>query len=395
MFEHLTMMRTAAETVAREFDPDLITGREAVRVVEEAGVVLRLVQGVLARAARRVAQTDAHVGAGDKDAAQCVARVVGVTVGEARRTIGHAELLAGLPATDAAVREGRLSARQTGLIVEAASRNPAAEPALLAAAGQGLAPLKDACLAARAVAEDPQVRSERHHQGRSLRMWTDDDGMLAGEFRLTPEAGGAVKALLDGETARRFRQHRGAGTREPHDRYAADALVDLLRGDPETIRGIRYSVHVVIGHGTLVAGGLVPGERCEIPGVGPVDPAWVRDLLGDAFLTAVITTGRRCHHGGASRAACPGRAADRDAGPGPRMRRRRLPDPRLSRDRSLRDRPRPRRADRPVEPGLALLPASPEKDQRLDARTPRSHHPQADPAPTRRPRPTRHLTPAT
>ena len=292
MFEHLTMMRTAAETVAREFDPDLITGRDALRIVEEAGAVLRLVQGVLARAARRVAQTDAHVGAGDKDAAQCVARTVGVTVGEARRTIGHAELLAGLPATDAAVRDGRLSARQTGLIVEAATRNPAAEPALLAAAEQGVQPLKDACLTARAVAEDPQVRSERHHAGRSLRMWTDDDGMLAGEFRLTPEAGGAVKALLDGETARRFRQHRGAGTREPHDRYAADALVDLLRGDPETIRGIRYSVHVVIGHGTLVAGGLVPGERCEIPGVGPVDPAWVRDLLGDAFLTAVITTGR-------------------------------------------------------------------------------------------------------
>ena len=39
-------------------------------------------------------------------------------------------------------------------------------------------------------------------------------------------------------------------------------------------------------------GGAVEGETCEIPGVGPVDAAWVRELLGSAFVTAVIKRGK-------------------------------------------------------------------------------------------------------
>ncbi|MDQ1462141.1 MAG: hypothetical protein QOI08_3625 [Actinomycetota bacterium] len=31
---------------------------------------------------------------------------------------------------------------------------------------------------------------------------------------------------------------------------------------------------------------------CEIPGVGPVNAAWVRELLGSAFLTAIVTRGK-------------------------------------------------------------------------------------------------------
>ena len=42
----------------------------------------------------------------------------------------------------------------------------------------------------------------------------------------------------------------------------------------------------------MVRGNALPGETCEIPGVGPVNVEWVRSLLGDAFLTAVIKKGR-------------------------------------------------------------------------------------------------------
>jgi hypothetical protein len=48
----------------------------------------------------------------------------------------------------------------------------------------------------------------------------------------------------------------------------------------------------MIDHGALVRGNALPGETCEIPGVGPVNVAWVRDLIGSAFLTAVITKGK-------------------------------------------------------------------------------------------------------
>ena len=35
-----------------------------------------------------------------------------------------------------------------------------------------------------------------------------------------------------------------------------------------------------------------PGERCEIPGVGPVPVEHVRSLLGDAVLTILVEDGR-------------------------------------------------------------------------------------------------------
>jgi hypothetical protein len=50
-------------------------------------------------------------------------------------------------------------------------------------------------------------------------------------------------------------------------------------------------VHVVVDHGALVRGDVTPGERCEIPGVGPVSVQWARQLLGDAFVTAVVKKG--------------------------------------------------------------------------------------------------------
>jgi hypothetical protein len=51
-------------------------------------------------------------------------------------------------------------------------------------------------------------------------------------------------------------------------------------------------VHVVVDHGALVRGGTADGEVCEIPGVGPVDVAWVKELLGSAFVTAVVKKGK-------------------------------------------------------------------------------------------------------
>jgi hypothetical protein len=41
----------------------------------------------------------------------------------------------------------------------------------------------------------------------------------------------------------------------------------------------------------LVRGRTVPGEVCEIPGVGPVPVARARELLGDALLEVVLASG--------------------------------------------------------------------------------------------------------
>jgi hypothetical protein len=114
--------------------------------------------------------------------------------------------------------------------------------------------------------------------------------MLAGSFRLPPEIGAQVKAAIDDETNRRFRSH-GKGAQETHDAYAADAFADMVC-DAGTRARTKAFVNVLIDHRALVRGSARPGETCEIPGVGPVNAAWVRHIRGDAFVAAVIKHGR-------------------------------------------------------------------------------------------------------
>ena len=99
---------------------------------------------------------------------------------------------------------------------------------------------------------------------------------------------GRSRRLIDAETQQVFRTRHAEGAREPHDRYAADALVAAVLGATQRARTVNTTVHVVIDHSALVRGDVSDGERCEIPGVGPVAVAWVRELLGSAFVTAVI-----------------------------------------------------------------------------------------------------------
>ncbi|MCU1457454.1 MAG: protein of unknown function endonuclease, partial [Actinomycetia bacterium] len=195
-----------------------------------------------------------------------------------------------LPETEAAFRAGQLSAQQVALIAETAVRNPALETELLEHAGEGLVPLRDACIAAQARTEDPEARAKRQHEARSLRMWSAADGMVEGRFRLAPEIGGGLKAAIDEQTRKVFRAKHREGVREEQDAYAADALAELVLG-PSTGR-VGYTAHVVIDHAALVRGHARPGEQCEIPGVGPVSVTWARELLGTAFVTAIVKKGK-------------------------------------------------------------------------------------------------------
>ena len=290
MFTSLTDARETLERVALEFDASALSGDSARQAVDELGLIRRLCDGMLAKAAKRVAD---RAGTGDPKGAAFLARSLGVPPGEIRAAIDTATRLEQLPATDRAVRQGRLAAGQARMIAETAAKNPGAELELLAAAERGLVPLRDACVAARAQVEDAGERSRRQHRQRECRMWTDHDGMVAGRFRLTPEVGGQVKAAIDAQVRRIFREHKG-NDHEPHAAYAADALAAFVvrGGDATTRRDPNATVHVVIDHGALMRGGTTGSEVCEIPGVGPVNIEWVRELLGSAFLTAIVKRGK-------------------------------------------------------------------------------------------------------
>ena len=95
------------------------------------------------------------------------------------------------------------------------------------------------------------------------------------------------------EPGQRFRRSPASGVHEPQDAYAADAFADAMVGDPESRRRVPAgTAHVVIDHEALVRGHTLDGEACEIPGVGPVSVEWVRELLGTAFVTAIVKKGK-------------------------------------------------------------------------------------------------------
>jgi hypothetical protein len=215
MFASLVSARRALDAIALSFDASALAPQAALSVVDELGSIRRLVDGMIAQAAKRVSDTRAG------DAVPLVARTLGVGTGEVRAALETASRLANLPLTDVAVREGRLSAGATQLIAAAATANPAAEEQLLKVAAAGLAPLRDACVAARAAVEHPDVRAKRQRAQRRFGMWTDADGMIAGNYRLAPEIGGPVKAVFDAAVQRIFRDRKAGADHESLEAYAA------------------------------------------------------------------------------------------------------------------------------------------------------------------------------
>jgi len=93
--EELTAARSTLEAAAGGFDASC-SGRDAVRFLEELGLISRLTDGMTAKVAKRIADTNAHVAHGDRSAAEFCARVVGVGTGEAKRAIDNADRLVGL-----------------------------------------------------------------------------------------------------------------------------------------------------------------------------------------------------------------------------------------------------------------------------------------------------------
>ncbi len=149
MFDALVSARRTLDEIASGFDANALSPQAAERVLDELAWIRNLVDAMIAKTAKRVAETN------ERDGAARVARSLGVVRAEAHAAIETAKQLEQLPVTDAAVREGRLSAGQARMIVSAAVANPAAEGGLLETAERGLAPLRDACVKARAAVEDP------------------------------------------------------------------------------------------------------------------------------------------------------------------------------------------------------------------------------------------------
>src|SRR4051812_4003360 len=155
------VLASACKKVARDFDASTLSASDAASAIEELGAIRRAVDAVIGQVAKRAQETDAHLRRGKRNAAALVADALGTTTGEANTAIRTATELEDLPVLSAAVRNGKLSTLQAKLIAAAATINPAKEAELVEVAALGLTPLKDACVKARAEAEDPDERRAR------------------------------------------------------------------------------------------------------------------------------------------------------------------------------------------------------------------------------------------
>ncbi|MGA2521774.1 MAG: DUF222 domain-containing protein [Acidimicrobiales bacterium] len=167
-----------------------------------------------------------------------------------------------------------------------------------------------------AVAENDRYAAM--HRGRFFRHWSDPEGALRGEFRLTPDAGAKLLSALESRANALFDEARRAQRPEPPAAYRADALVELVTGARGPGQATASVVHVRVDAAALSRGHAAEGETCEIAGVGPVPVATVKALLPEAFVKVLVTKGvdvvSVCHYGRALTAHQRSAIEERDPG---------------------------------------------------------------------------------
>jgi len=283
MFGAVVEIREAMEEVAATFDERELSAEACRRVVAEAAKIERLAGTVKALAASRARWDGA-----DRSPAHALARETGTSVKEATDALVTAEKLEGLPALDAAVRAGAVSAQQAAAIAGATDDNAKAARLLDVAARSSLGELREECLRVKAASVNAEERARRIGAERRLRSWVDGEGAgnlaVRGPVEAIAEITAAIQPIRD-------RLFRGAEVEEPSEAYGFDALVELARG--AKVQAGRAKVIVRIDWDALLRGWPIDGEVSEIAGIGPVHVSAVRSMVesGEPLLAAVVTKG--------------------------------------------------------------------------------------------------------
>jgi len=301
----LAALENARREIARHLsqaDPDRVTTTGAAQLVTLFAEIERLGAAGKVLYAQRAAQSMVWRDEGHRSAASWMAQKTGIGMGEALGTLEASAALGSLPETTEALRNGELSAPQLKVIATAAVSDPRAERTLLDTAATGnLKGLKDRAAQVRAAAHCAAEELARYNAlraGRRVRHWTDPDGAVRLEARLTPDAGAKVLCALQGEADLRFHEARTHQEFEPAGAYMADALVALVCGEaaasPHSSRPARSSratVCIRVDAAALRRGHVEGGEICTIPGVGPVPVALARRQLSDANVKLLVVDG--------------------------------------------------------------------------------------------------------
>jgi 5-methylcytosine-specific restriction endonuclease McrA len=286
VFEEVRSALTTLEGVVREFEPKLLEAGDARTMLELFAKGERLCAAGKALTATRVEATGAYRGSGHRSAGDLLASVSGTTVGAAESTLKAAKRVEDLPATNEAFRSGDLSEAQTKEITAAASKSPKSEDRLvkMAKRRRPMKGLKEECARVIAASVEDDAAWDRHlHETRSAHLFTDR-GHLRLDLRLAPDRAIGFHAAVEAETDLLFREARGAGRKEPRAAYMADAIANLVDGGPRKPIDARIDV----SDAALERGHVAEGEKCEIPGLGPIPVVAAKRLLRDARVTLLV-----------------------------------------------------------------------------------------------------------
>ena len=312
MLETLKAHVAGVARCVEEIDPRLLPGDEPLALLDVAAEIERLGTALKLLVAGGAVTRSRWRDGGHRSAASWLADATRSSISEAISTLDTARRLEDLPATTEALRHGQLSGAQVQAVAAAASAHPPSEAELIEAAGMlSIKGLRRHAryVEAAAMPDTPDTRAELRRR-RYLRFWSEADGMVRLSGAFTSEDGAELVAAVRSRSIYAADETYRAGMPDqPQAAYDADALVALAAGDDriatfEGLRGGRSRSANVMLHVSLEAlrrGSLEPGEKCHIPGVGPVPLSAATGLMGDAFTTLVVSDGvdvtTVCHMG--------------------------------------------------------------------------------------------------
>jgi hypothetical protein len=279
---------------------------QAAEVLEYGATLERLAVAMQMIVAPRVDDTFIWRQEGHRSAATYLAEKTGKTEGGAMGALETARQLGDLPETAACLKWGHFSAEQVKEIASAATVHPGAEGELLeAAVRSGIKGLRTRCRRIKALAswENDEVgRENAIRKSRFFRHYTDPDGAVRIEARLTPADGARILEAVRAKATHYFDLARTSGLFESMSAYKADGLVsladDAVCGNGTGIARPHVILRVdlaALRRRELEQSGIDGGEACEIPGVGPVSLATATRVLGDSFVKIVVADGVDVH----------------------------------------------------------------------------------------------------
>src|SRR5438105_1683319 len=280
-------------------DVELLSVEQCATLVGQLAKVGKACDAARARLAARAAAGAAHRRRGYVDAADWLADATSTSSHHAKRTIETASQLGDCPATDQAWRSGEISQDQAAEIAKTEQKRPGSEAELLDTARRcARGALKERAQQLRNAGIDADELRRRQQAARQACTWVDDElGMTRLAAALVPEVGAAVRSRLEAETETLRRQARRDGTEQAWEAHAADALANLILGQPASpARPTKTDVVLVCDINAYRRGATQHGEVSHVVNGGPV-PVWVvHDALDDdAFLKVAFHNGVEIH----------------------------------------------------------------------------------------------------